>query len=138
MVRVLGHMHAAVPAQNTFGAGFSLRLRRACRASDAGAGASGEPLFAGPRDLRATLRKHMVAMSEEDKLTEVLGAKRPRSSQVGREADISALTHTRSTAQRAQDLEGMDAVLKYMVRHCSLACFVQAPCSQCLRAWQRR
>lgn len=55
---------------------------RACRAPDAGGGAGGEPLFAGPRDLRATLRKHMVAMSEEDKLTEVLGAKRPRSSQV--------------------------------------------------------
>ena len=83
-----------------------LRLRRPCRAPDAGAGAGGEPLFAGPRDLRATLRKHMVAMSEEDKLTEVLGAKRPRSSQVGREAVAPALANTRSTAHACAESGG--------------------------------
>lgn len=95
IVQVLGtqqHQHNPLSEQAL------LRLRRPCRAPDVGVGAGVEPLFAGPRDLRATLRKHMVAMSEEDKLTEVLGAKRPRSSQVGREAVVGTLTKTRSPA----------------------------------------
>ncbi|KAK9838539.1 hypothetical protein WJX81_006074 [Elliptochloris bilobata] len=39
------------------------------------------PLFTGPHNLRATLRKHMEVLSETDKLTDAPGAKRPRSSQ---------------------------------------------------------
>ncbi len=59
----------------------SLAVRSDAAAAEAGA-AGGPALFTGPRDLRATLRKHMITLSEEGDPVEVLGTKRPRSCQV--------------------------------------------------------
>ncbi len=80
-VTVMHHAPLLLPSEHVFGTPPDARRLRRSAAPQAQGSAGGAPLFAAPRDMRATLRKHMrVVHGEGDGM---LG-KRARGSQARR------------------------------------------------------